>query len=133
MTHELTGALVAAPTTSLPEDLGGVRNWDYRCCWLRDSALTLGALTGGGYFEEGEAFRDYLLRIATGDPSKLQIMYGIGGERRLTEFELDMPGYEGSRPVRVGNAAADQFQLDVYGELALVSYMAILAGQTADR
>jgi GH15 family glucan-1,4-alpha-glucosidase len=130
LTHEKTGALVAAPTTSLPEDVGGVRNWDYRYCWLRDSALALTALLAGGYVEEGLAFRDYLLRVATGDPSKLQIMYGIGGERRLTEFELDdLPGYEGSKPVRVGNAAADQFQLDVYGELAMVSHMAIEAGQ----
>jgi GH15 family glucan-1,4-alpha-glucosidase len=134
LTHEKTGALVAALTTSLPEDLGGERNWDYRYCWLRDSALALGALFGGGYFEEGLAFRDYLLRVATGDPSKLQIMYGIGGERRLTEYELDdMPGYEGSKPVRVGNAAADQFQLDVYGEIALVSHMAIEAGQDVNR
>jgi GH15 family glucan-1,4-alpha-glucosidase len=92
--------------------------------------LALTALIGGGYFEEGQAFRDYLLRVATGDPSKLQIMYGIGGERRLTEYKLDeLPGYEGSQPVRVGNAAADQFQLDVYGELAMVSHMAIEAGQ----
>ena len=125
MTNEVTGALVAAPTTSLPEDIGGVRNWDYRYCWLRDSALALGALFGGGYLEEASAFRNYLLRAATGDPSKLQIMYGIGGERRLTEFELDeFPGYEGSKPVRVGNAASDQFQLDVYGELAVVSHIA---------
>ena len=122
MTHEETGALVAAPTTSLPEDLGGVRNWDYRYCWLRDSVLTLNALLGGGYVDEAVAFRDYVLRVATGDPSKLQIMYGLGGERRLTEFELpELPGYEGSRPVRVGNAASEQFQLDVYGELAGVA------------
>jgi GH15 family glucan-1,4-alpha-glucosidase len=133
LTHEKTGALVAAPTTSLPEDIGGVRNWDYRYCWLRDSALALSALLAGGYHEEGVAFRDYLLRVATGDPSKVQIMYGIGGERRLTEFELDdLPGYEGSKPVRVGNAAADQFQLDVYGEIAMVSHMAIEAGQDID-
>ncbi|PWU24031.1 MAG: glucoamylase, partial [Candidatus Rokuibacteriota bacterium] len=108
----------------------GVRNWDYRYCWLRDSALALSALLGGGYIEEGVAFRDYLLRVATGDPARLQIMYGIGGERRLTEFELgELPGYEGSKPVRVGNAAVDQFQLDVYGEIAMVSHMAIEAGQ----
>ena len=122
MTDETTGALVAAPTTSLPEDIGGVRNWDYRYCWLRDSALTLNALLGGGYSEEARAFRDYLLRVATGDPSKIQIMYGLRGERRLTEFELpDLPGYEGSRPVRVGNAASEQFQLDVYGEVVGVA------------
>jgi GH15 family glucan-1,4-alpha-glucosidase len=121
MTSETTGALVAAPTTSLPEDLGGVRNWDYRYCWLRDSVLSLEALLAAGYTEEAIGFRDYLLRVATGDPSKLQIMYGISGERRLTEFELDeFPGYEGSKPVRIGNAASEQFQLDVYGEVAAV-------------
>jgi GH15 family glucan-1,4-alpha-glucosidase len=118
MTSETTGALVAAPTTSLPEELGGVRNWDYRYCWLRDSVLALEALLAAGYTEEGLAFRDFLLRVGTGDPSALQIMYGIGGERRLTEFELPhLPGYEGSSPVRVGNAASEQFQLDVYGEV----------------
>ena len=122
MTNEVTGAVVAAPTTSLPEDIGGVRNWDYRYCWLRDASLTLNALLGGGYIDEAMAFRDYALRVGTGDPSKIQIMYGIGGERRLTEFELpDLPGYEGSRPVRIGNAASEQFQLDVYGEVAFVA------------
>jgi GH15 family glucan-1,4-alpha-glucosidase len=125
MTNEATGALVAAPTTSLPEDIGGVRNWDYRYCWLRDSVLTLNALLTGGYTEEAVAFRDYLYRVATGDPSKLQIMYGVGGERRLTEFELDeLPGYEGSKPVRIGNAASGQFQLDVYGEVVGVASVA---------
>jgi GH15 family glucan-1,4-alpha-glucosidase len=119
MTHEITGALVAAPTTSLPEDIGGVRNWDYRYCWLRDSVLTLGALLAGGYTEEALAFSDYAWRVGTGDPAKLQIMYGIAGERRLTEFELDeLPGYEGSNPMRIGNQASEQFQLDVYGEVA---------------
>jgi GH15 family glucan-1,4-alpha-glucosidase len=119
MTHEVTGALVAAPTTSLPEDIGGVRNWDYRFCWLRDSALTLNALLAGGYTEEALAFSDYAWRVGTGDPAKLQIMYGVGGERRLTEFELpELPGYEGSAPVRIGNQASEQFQLDVYGEVA---------------
>jgi GH15 family glucan-1,4-alpha-glucosidase len=114
MTAEPTGALIAAPTTSLPEDLGGVRNWDYRYCWLRDSVLTLEALLTGGYTEEALAFRDFLLRVATGDPTKIQIMYGVLGERRLSEFELpDLPGYEGSRPVRVGTAPSDQFPLDV--------------------
>ncbi len=118
MTYEKTGGMVAAPTTSLPEDVGGVRNWDYRYCWLRDSALALEALLAAGYTDEALAFRDYLTRVATGDPKKIQIMYGISGERRLTEFELDdFPGYEDSQPVRVGNAASDQFQLDVYGEL----------------
>jgi GH15 family glucan-1,4-alpha-glucosidase len=124
MTNEVTGALIAAPTTSLPEEIGGVRNWDYRYCWLRDTALALTALLTNGYTEEALAFRDYVFRAATGAPSKLQIMYGIGGERRLTEFELDeLPGYEGSRPVRVGNAASEQFQLDVYGELAVASHI----------
>ena len=124
MTHEVTGAVVAAPTTSLPEDLGGVRNWDYRYCWLRDSALTLTALFGGGYTEEAVAYSDFLLRVATGDPAEIQIMYGVGGERRLTEFEVDeLPGYEGSKPVRIGNAASEQFQLDVYGEIAIAAYM----------
>jgi GH15 family glucan-1,4-alpha-glucosidase len=125
MTDETTGAIVAAPTTSLPEDLGGMRNWDYRYCWLRDSVLTLNALLFGGYTEEALAFRDFAFRAGTGDPAKLQIMYGVGGERRLDEFELDwLPGYEGSRPVRVGNAASGQFQLDVYGEVVGVASIA---------
>jgi GH15 family glucan-1,4-alpha-glucosidase len=124
MTSEPTGAVIAAPTTSLPEDIGGVRNWDYRYCWLRDSVLTLEALLAAGYTEEALAFRDYLLRVGTGDPAAIQIMYGIGGERRLPEFELEhLPGYEGSRPVRVGNAASEQFQLDVYGEVAAVMFL----------
>ncbi len=124
MTSETTGGLVAAPTTSLPEDIGGVRNWDYRYCWLRDSILALQALLACGYTEEALRFRDYLLRVGTGDPTKTQIMYGIGGERRLTEFELaELPGYEQSRPVRVGNAASEQFQLDVYGEVLGVAYL----------
>ncbi|HMC06987.1 MAG TPA: glycoside hydrolase family 15 protein [Solirubrobacterales bacterium] len=123
MTSETTGAVIAAPTTSLPEDLGGVRNWDYRYCWLRDSVLALEALLAAGYAEEALAFRDFLLRVGTGDPAAMQIMYGVGGERRLTEFELeDVPGYEGSKPVRVGNAASEQFQLDVYGEVAAVMF-----------
>jgi GH15 family glucan-1,4-alpha-glucosidase len=126
MTYETTGALIAAPTTSLPEDIGGVRNWDYRYCWLRDSVLALQALIAAEYAEEAMAFRDFLLHTATGDPSKLQIMYAITGERRLTEFELpDLPGYEGSRPVRVGNAASEQFQLDVYGEVLNVAYLGV--------
>jgi GH15 family glucan-1,4-alpha-glucosidase len=124
MTSETTGAVIAAPTTSLPEEIGGVRNWDYRYCWLRDSVLALEALLDAGYTEESVAFRDFLVRAGTGDPSKIQIMYGVGGERRLTEFELDaLPGYEGSRPVRVGNAASEQFQLDVYGEVAAVMFI----------
>ena len=124
MTSETTGALVAAPTTSLPEDLGGERNWDYRYCWLRDSVLALQALLAAGYVEEAIQFRDFLLRVGTGDPSKIQIMYGVRGERRLTEFEVaELPGYEGSKPVRIGNAASEQFQLDVYGEVIGVGYI----------
>ena len=124
MTSETTGAVIAAPTTSLPEDIGGERNWDYRYCWLRDSVLALEALLTAGYTDEALAFRDFLLRVGTGDPTAVQIMYGVGGERRLTEFELpDLPGYEDSRPVRVGNAASEQFQLDVYGEVAGVMFI----------
>jgi GH15 family glucan-1,4-alpha-glucosidase len=124
MTSETTGAVIAAPTTSLPEDIGGVRNWDYRYCWLRDSVLALEALLDAGYTDEALAFRDFLLRAGTGDPEAIQIMYGIRGERRLTEFELpQLPGYEGSRPVRVGNAASEQFQLDVYGEVVAVMFI----------
>jgi GH15 family glucan-1,4-alpha-glucosidase len=124
MTSETTGAVIAAPTTSLPEDIGGVRNWDYRYCWLRDSVLALEALLDAGYAEEALAFRDFLLRAGTGNPEATQIMYGIRGERRLTEFELpQLPGYEGSRPVRVGNAASEQFQLDVYGEVVGVMFI----------
>jgi GH15 family glucan-1,4-alpha-glucosidase len=119
MTSASTGGLIAAPTTSLPEEIGGVRNWDYRYCWLRDSVLTLEAFLAAGYSDEALAFRDFMLRVGTGDPKAGQIMYGIGGERRLTEFELPhLPGYEGSKPVRVGNAASEQFQLDVFGEVA---------------
>ena len=124
MTSETTGAVIAAPTTSLPEDIGGIRNWDYRYCWLRDSVLALEALLAAEYTDEALAFRDFLLRVSTGDPTKIQIMYGIGGERRLTEFELpELPGYEGSKPVRIGNAASEQFQLDVYGEVAGVMFV----------
>ena len=121
MTSEQTGAVIAAPTTSLPEEIGGVRNWDYRYSWLRDSVLALEALLDTGYTDEAVAYRDYLLRVGTGDPAAIQIMYGVGGERRLIEYELPhLPGYEGSRPVRIGNAASEQFQLDVYGEVAAV-------------
>jgi GH15 family glucan-1,4-alpha-glucosidase len=135
MTHEQTGAVIAAPTTSLPEDIGGVRNWDYRYCWLRDSVLTLEALLLGHYVDEALEFRDYLTRVGTGDPSQIQIMYGIHGERRLTEFELpDLPGYENSAPVRVGNAASEQFQLDVYGEVVGAAAAGIeLIGQMEPR
>lgn len=133
LTYAPTGGIVAAPTTSLPEWIGSVRNWDYRYCWLRDSVLTLFALMSGGYMEEALAWRDWLLRAAAGEPSKLQIMYGIRGERRLDEFELPwLPGYEGSAPVRVGNAASGQFQLDVYGEtLASLSMMRGVEPQAA--
>jgi len=135
MTFETTGAVIAAPTTSLPEDIGGERNWDYRFCWLRDSVLTLEALLQTGYTEEALGFRDFLLRIGTGDPSKIQIMYGIDGGRRLTEFELpELPGYEESRPVRIGNAASEQFQLDVYGEVIGVGFLgAKLTGRIEER
>ncbi len=113
-----TGGIVAALTTSLPESIGGVRNWDYRFCWLRDASLTLDALMIGGYSEEAAAFRDWLFRATAAAPENLQIMYDIDGGRRLTEFDLEwLPGYEDSRPVHVGNAASDQFQLDVYGEV----------------
>jgi GH15 family glucan-1,4-alpha-glucosidase len=117
MTHEVTGGIVAAPTTSLPEDLGGVRNWDYRYTWLRDAALTLTALVQAGHTEEAGLWRSWLLRTIAGEPAELQIMYGVGGERRLVEQELGhLPGYAGSRPVRIGNAAFQQRQLDVVGE-----------------
>jgi GH15 family glucan-1,4-alpha-glucosidase len=124
MTSETTGGLIAAPTTSLPEEIGGVRNWDYRYCWLRDSVLALEALLATGYTEEALGFQDFMFRVGTGDLASMQIMYGIGGERRLTEFELaELPGYEGSKPVRVGNAASEQFQLDVYGEVVGVAFL----------
>jgi GH15 family glucan-1,4-alpha-glucosidase len=125
LTYGPTGGIVAAATTSLPEEIGGVRNWDYRYCWLRDATFTLGALMGAGYTEEAIAWRNWLLRAVAGDPEDLQIMYGARGERRLTELELDwLPGFERSRPVRVGNAAVHQFQLDVYGEIMDALYVA---------
>jgi GH15 family glucan-1,4-alpha-glucosidase len=129
LTYEPTGGIVAAPTTSLPEFLGGVRNWDYRYCWIRDAALTLNALMEAGYVAEAESWRDWILRAVAGDPEDLQIMYGLSGERRLDEYELDwLPGYEGSAPVRVGNAASGQLQLDVYGELSDALYRARVLG-----
>ncbi len=133
LTDQVTGAIVAAPTTSLPEELGGARNWDYRYSWLRDSVLTLDALLECGYDDEATAFGAWALRAGAGDASKLQIMYGTEGQRQLDELELDwLAGYEGSRPVRVGNAAAKQFQLDVYGEVAGVLYTtSMLTGRIA--
>jgi GH15 family glucan-1,4-alpha-glucosidase len=127
-----SGGIAAAATTSLPESLGGVRNWDYRYCWLRDATFTLLALINAGYTDEAKAWREWLLRAAAGDPAKLQIMYGLGGERRLDEYELPwLPGYEGSKPVRAGNAASGQFQLDVYGEVCDALHQARAAGLTA--
>ena len=119
LTYAPTGGIVAAPTTSLPEALGGVRNWDYRYCWLRDATITLFAFMAAGYTEEARAWADWLHRSIAGSPEQVQIMYGIAGERRLQEIEIPwLPGYQGAAPVRVGNAAATQLQLDVYGEVA---------------
>lgn len=129
LTYSPTGGIVAAPTTSLPEDLGGVRNWDYRYCWLRDATFELEELLDHGYTDEAAEWRDWLLRAVAGDPEDLQIMYGVRGERRLTELELDwLQGYEGSRPVRIGNAAVKQLQLDVYGEVMDALHGAVRAG-----
>ncbi len=129
LTYSPTGGMVAAPTTSLPEHLGGVRNWDYRFCWLRDATLTLLTLLDAGYTEEAEAWREWLLRAVAGEPEELQIMYGVAGERRLTEVELPwLPGYGASTPVRIGNGAVDQRQLDVFGEVMDCLHQARLAG-----
>ncbi|HEX6311981.1 MAG TPA: glycoside hydrolase family 15 protein [Acidimicrobiia bacterium] len=133
LTYEPTGGIVAAVTTSLPEDLGGVRNWDYRYCWLRDATFTLYALLLAGYRDEAEAWRDWLLRAVAGRPAEMHIMYGAAGERLLPELSLDwLPGYEGSRPVRIGNAAVEQHQLDVYGETMDALHQARRAGVPAD-
>ncbi|RMS59425.1 Glycoside hydrolase protein [Pseudomonas syringae pv. aceris] len=129
MTYAPTGGIVAAVTTSLPEQLGGERNWDYRYCWLRDATMTLLAFMNLGYFEEAQAWRDWLLRSVAGNPEQIQIMYGVGGERRLQEYELPwLGGYENSLPVRVGNGAATQVQLDVYGEAADAMIQALRGG-----
>jgi GH15 family glucan-1,4-alpha-glucosidase len=129
LTYRHTGGIVAAPTTSLPEWIGGERNWDYRFCWLRDATFTLLALMNAGYFEEAQAWRDWLLRAVAGSPDQVQIMYGIRGERNLMEWVVPwLAGYENSKPVRVGNAASEQLQLDVYGEVADAMLHAHLAG-----
>jgi GH15 family glucan-1,4-alpha-glucosidase len=133
LTYEPTGGIVAAATTSLPETLGGSRNWDYRFCWLRDATLTLESLMRGGYYQEAMDWRNWLLRAIAGDPSQMQIMYGAGGERRLDEWEIDwLPGYENSSPVRIGNAAAGQFQLDVYGEVMSALYESSQTGESTE-
>ena len=133
LAYEPTGGIVAAPTTSLPEQLGGTRNWDYRYCWLRDATITLLAMMRGGYFDEARAWRSWLARVMAGAPEQLQIMYGIAGERRLPEFEVEwLPGYQGAKPVRIGNNAAGQLQLDVYGEVMNALHLARVGGLQAD-
>jgi GH15 family glucan-1,4-alpha-glucosidase len=128
-----TGGIVAAPTTSLPELLGGTRNWDYRYCWLRDATITLLALMRGGYYDEACAWRAWLGRVLAGSPAQVQIMYGLAGERRLPEMELDwLPGYQGAKPVRIGNNAVGQLQLDVYGEVMNALHLARVGGLDAD-
>ncbi|MER6215243.1 glycoside hydrolase family 15 protein [Streptomyces sp. NPDC001674] len=134
LTYAPTGGIAAAATTSLPEDLGGVRNWDYRFCWLRDATLTLGALLATGFVDEARAWRGWLLRAVAGDPADLQIMYGIGGERRIPEMEVPwLRGYGDSAPVRIGNAAVDQLQLDVYGEVLDSLFLARSTGLASER
>jgi GH15 family glucan-1,4-alpha-glucosidase len=133
LTYAPTGGLVAAPTTSLPEHLGGVRNWDYRFCWLRDATMTLLAMLNAGYREEAQAWRQWLLRAVAGDPADIRIMYGLAGERRLDEREIEwLPGYERSRPVRIGNAASEQLQLDVFGEVFEAFYQTRVHGVPPD-
>ncbi len=133
LSHAVTGSFVAAPTTSLPEWIGGTRNWDYRYCWLRDATFTLLALLKAGCVDDARSWRDWLVRAVAGEPSRLQIMYGLAGERRLPELELPwLAGFEGSRPVRVGNGAADQVQLDVFGEVMDAMYQARLSGLPPD-
>jgi len=133
LAYEPTGGIVAAPTTSLPEQLGGTRNWDYRYCWLRDATITLLAMMRGGYYDEARAWRTWLGRVMAGAPDQLQIMYGIAGERRLPEFEIDwLPGYQDAKPVRIGNNAVGQRQLDVYGEVMNALHLARVGGLQAD-
>ncbi len=132
-TYEPTGGIVAAPTTSLPEQLGGTRNWDYRYCWLRDATITLLAMMRDGYYDEARAWRAWLGRVMAGSQSQIQIMYGIAGERRLPEYEIPwLPGYEGASPVRIGNGAVDQLQLDVYGEVMNALHLARVGGLQSD-
>src|SRR5271166_2399150 len=129
LAHWETGGIVAAGTTSLPEKAGGERNWDYRFCWLRDATFTLLALTGAGFLDEAKAWHQWLLRAVAGSPDEVQTMYGVAGERRLDEFEVPwLSGYEGAKPVRIGNAAVQQLQLDVYGEVLDAFYVARRAG-----
>ncbi|MGV2289508.1 glycoside hydrolase family 15 protein [Trinickia sp. YCB016] len=133
LAYEPTGGIVAAPTTSLPEHLGGTRNWDYRYCWLRDATITLLALMRGGYYDEARAWRAWLGRVMAGSPSQVQIMYGLAGERRLPESEIDwLPGYQGAKPVRIGNNAVGQLQLDVYGEVMNALHLARVGGLETD-
>jgi GH15 family glucan-1,4-alpha-glucosidase len=134
LTYGPSGGIIAAPTTSLPENIGGERNWDYRYCWLRDATLTLLGAMHAGYYEEAQAWREWLLRAVAGSPDQLQIMYGLAGERRLTEWVADwLPGYEKSSPVRIGNAAHTQLQLDVFGEIMDVHYQARRGGLTGNQ
>ncbi|HEV2700972.1 MAG TPA: glycoside hydrolase family 15 protein, partial [Steroidobacteraceae bacterium] len=133
LSHRDTGGMVAAATTSLPECLGGARNWDYRYCWLRDATFTLYALIGVGCLQEARAWRDWLIRAVGGNPNQIQVLYGLAGERRVPEYELPwLPGYENSAPVRIGNAAAGQLQIDVYGEVMDALYLARKAGLGPD-